>query len=163
MLMQHFIQKKAREMKVIVGPGIEPGALESLMRYSWPGNARELENAVERELIVSRAEALSFRDIGTDSEAPPAETAPGGTYGRRSRTGRPGCGRGPSYPGRAGALSRPCGRRTRRSPAAEHPSVDVEKTDEKAWGTLWAHLGRQTVAQATGTAEGSEISIALQH
>jgi transcriptional regulator with GAF, ATPase, and Fis domain len=80
-LMQHFIQKKAREMKVPVGPGIEPDALERLMRYSWPGNARELENAVERELIVSRAEVLSFRDIGTDSDAPPAETAPGGTGG----------------------------------------------------------------------------------
>lgn len=62
-LLQHFIQKKAREMKLTTTPGIEPGALDRLMRHSWPGNARELENAVERELIVERAGLLSFREI----------------------------------------------------------------------------------------------------
>ncbi len=74
-LLQHFIQKKATEMKKTVIPGIEPGALEHLMRYAWPGNARELENAVERELIISKGEALSFRDIGTESQVKAAGRA----------------------------------------------------------------------------------------
>ena len=64
-LVQHFIQKKAREMKLSVVPGVAPGALERLIGYSWPGNARELENAVERALIVSRGEPLAFKDVGT--------------------------------------------------------------------------------------------------
>jgi len=64
-LLQHFIQKKATEMKMAVTPGIDPEALERLMQYAWPGNARELENAVERELIISKGKALSFRDVGT--------------------------------------------------------------------------------------------------
>ncbi len=64
-LLQHFIQKKATEMKMTVTPGIDPEALERLMQYAWPGNARELENAVERELIISKGKALSFRDVGT--------------------------------------------------------------------------------------------------
>lgn len=62
-LVHHFIRKKANEMKMSSLPGIEPGAIKRLMQYSWPGNARELENAVERELIVNRGDPLSFRDL----------------------------------------------------------------------------------------------------
>jgi transcriptional regulator with GAF, ATPase, and Fis domain len=62
-LVQHFIQKKGMEMKMGVIPALAPGALDRLMQYSWPGNARELENAVERELIVSRGGPLTFHDI----------------------------------------------------------------------------------------------------
>ncbi len=62
-LVQHFIQKKGLEMKLGAIPPLAPGALERLMQYSWPGNARELENAVERELIVSRGGPLEFHDI----------------------------------------------------------------------------------------------------
>ena len=64
-LVQHFIQKKSQEMKLSVTPTIAPGALERLTSYGWPGNARELENAVERALIVSRGAPLAFKDIDT--------------------------------------------------------------------------------------------------
>jgi len=80
-LVHHFIQKKAREMKLAILPSLAPGALDQLMRYAWPGNARELENAVERELIVSRGRSLSFYDIRpipvdqTRSPHNPAKTA----------------------------------------------------------------------------------------
>jgi transcriptional regulator with GAF, ATPase, and Fis domain len=67
-LLQHFIQKKAREMKLGAPPTVAPGALDRLMAYAWPGNARELENAVERELIVSRGRVLAFGDIGQISD-----------------------------------------------------------------------------------------------
>ena len=62
-LVQHFIQKKAREMNLNAIPTLSRNAMDRLMNYSWPGNARELENAVERELIVSRGRLLAFRDI----------------------------------------------------------------------------------------------------
>jgi len=62
-LVQHFIQKKAREMKRSPAPGLAFGALDRLTAYHWPGNVRELENAVERALILSRGEALVFDDI----------------------------------------------------------------------------------------------------
>lgn len=72
-LVQHFIQKKAMEMKLGVIPPLAPGALDRLMDYTWPGNARELENAVERELIVSRGGPLAFGDIrpGAVGRKPP--------------------------------------------------------------------------------------------
>ncbi len=68
-LAQHFIQKKAREMKLLKIPTLAPGALDRLMSYGWPGNARELENAVERELIISRGSPLVFSDLAVKMTA----------------------------------------------------------------------------------------------
>lgn len=62
-LVHHFIEKKVREMKISSVPTVAPGALDRLIAHHWPGNARELENAVERALIVSRGEPLTFNDI----------------------------------------------------------------------------------------------------
>jgi transcriptional regulator with GAF, ATPase, and Fis domain len=62
-LVQHFIQKKSREMKTVKIPSLAPGALDRLMQYNWPGNVRELENAVEREMIVNKGTLLSFDDL----------------------------------------------------------------------------------------------------
>ena len=40
-----------------------PDALEALERRSWPGNIRELRNAVERALILSSGRVVTARDI----------------------------------------------------------------------------------------------------
>jgi transcriptional regulator with GAF, ATPase, and Fis domain len=50
-LVRHFIERKARELKIGDLPSLAPGALERLQAYHWPGNVRELENLVERALI----------------------------------------------------------------------------------------------------------------
>jgi DNA-binding NtrC family response regulator len=52
-----------------------------LVQYPWPGNARELENAVERELIVNWGKTLAFRDVNphpgpTDPQAGPDREPP---------------------------------------------------------------------------------------
>jgi transcriptional regulator with GAF, ATPase, and Fis domain len=62
-LVQHFIKKKCREMKLERMPDLAPGALEHLQAYPWPGNIRELENAVERELILNIDGRLLFNEI----------------------------------------------------------------------------------------------------
>jgi len=62
-LVHHFMQKKSREMGMRYMPSLAQGALERLMGYFWPGNIRELENLVERFLILSRGEPLSFNDF----------------------------------------------------------------------------------------------------
>jgi formate hydrogenlyase transcriptional activator len=59
-LVQHFIRKKSREMKLASIPTLAHGAIERLMSYQWPGNVRELENTVERALILSRGKPLTF-------------------------------------------------------------------------------------------------------
>ena len=42
-----------------------PGSLDRLTAYHWPGNIRELENAVERALILSEGGILAFDDFHT--------------------------------------------------------------------------------------------------
>ena len=45
--------------------------------YDWPGNIRELENVLERAVIVSTSDTLTILDLPADVRGP-AETAPSG-------------------------------------------------------------------------------------
>ncbi|HJY87033.1 MAG TPA: sigma-54 dependent transcriptional regulator [Candidatus Acidoferrales bacterium] len=38
-------------------------AMEALVRYDWPGNIRELKNALERSLILARGEEIGLKDL----------------------------------------------------------------------------------------------------
>jgi len=62
-LVQHFVAKKALEMKLGAIPRLAPGAIDRLLAYPWPGNIRELENAVERALILNHDAPLTFSEI----------------------------------------------------------------------------------------------------
>jgi transcriptional regulator with GAF, ATPase, and Fis domain len=64
-LVQHLIERKAKELKIADTPHLAPGAIDDLMAYDWPGNVRELENVVERAMILHRGESLRFDDLGT--------------------------------------------------------------------------------------------------
>lgn len=62
-LVQHFIEKKARTMKLPNVPRLAPRSLAVLMRHDWPGNVRELENLVERAMILTPDGPLRFDDL----------------------------------------------------------------------------------------------------
>ena len=62
-LVEFFIRKKAKEMGLQSIPQLTPGAMDQLMTYHWPGNVREVGNAVERALILSGSNILRFDDI----------------------------------------------------------------------------------------------------
>ncbi len=64
-LVDHFIQKKSRELSIYPTPSLGNKAIDRLMEYDWPGNVRELENVVERELILCRNSPLSFSNFHT--------------------------------------------------------------------------------------------------
>jgi DNA-binding NtrC family response regulator len=51
-LVQHFVQKICA-MEEIPEPRVTPEALSRLQTYSWPGNVRQLENAVETAVAMS--------------------------------------------------------------------------------------------------------------
>ncbi len=61
-LVDHFIRKYARinakEVK-----GIASDALDILMKYNFPGNVRELENIIERGVILTRGDSISIDDM----------------------------------------------------------------------------------------------------
>ncbi len=63
-LTYHFLVKKTQEIGLRSIPALEKSAFARLAAYYWPGNIRELENAVERAIILSGGKALSFEAFG---------------------------------------------------------------------------------------------------
>ena len=70
-LTNFFVRRKVKEMNLVEIPTIEPGSIDQLMDYHWPGNIRELQNIIERAIILSGGKPLRFMDI---MSAPSAKT-----------------------------------------------------------------------------------------
>lgn len=62
LLVEHFLQKYNRRAKKAI-KGITPRALKSLLDYDWPGNIRELENTIERAVVLARGEMIDLEDL----------------------------------------------------------------------------------------------------
>jgi formate hydrogenlyase transcriptional activator len=56
-LVRHFVQKFAGRMNKRIET-VSADAMAALSRYAWPGNARELENAIERAVILTNGPVL---------------------------------------------------------------------------------------------------------
>ncbi len=61
-LARHLLERHARRMEVPID-GIEPEAMEVLIDYSWPGNIRELENVLERALVLTEGPKVGLDDL----------------------------------------------------------------------------------------------------
>jgi len=74
LLVQHFLERLATESgKPPVTVSQE--AVRKLMAYPWPGNVRQLENAIERALAFSRGRAqLDVGDLAPEIQNQPAAT-----------------------------------------------------------------------------------------
>src|SRR3989454_9838917 len=72
LLVRYFVQKYSRRMNKRM-ESVSTESLEALGRYHWPGNIRELENLVERAVIVSSGPVLRI-PVG-DLRAPLASSA----------------------------------------------------------------------------------------
>ena len=75
LLATHFLEKHAAMQRREV-PGLQPDALRLLTGYPWPGNARELENIVERALAVTRGEQITVEDVPAEVRAEPPGPLP---------------------------------------------------------------------------------------
>ena len=63
-LAKHFAYYKTKEMSLPDLPEFSPEAFEQLSAYDWPGNVREMQNVIERELILNHGTRLSFPSLG---------------------------------------------------------------------------------------------------
>jgi DNA-binding NtrC family response regulator len=62
LLAEHFITKYAQQFDRNVQQ-LSEAAMQKLMSYDWPGNIRELENTIERAVMLSESERLNDSDI----------------------------------------------------------------------------------------------------
>jgi len=72
-LVRHFAAKAARKLGRTLD-GISPAFVERARAYDWPGNIRELENLVERAIIMSNGGVLDAVELFL--QAPPSGQAP---------------------------------------------------------------------------------------
>jgi two-component system NtrC family response regulator len=61
-LVDHFIKKYAAQNQKEVN-SISSEAMDQLMKYSYPGNIRELENVIERAVVLCREDFVSKADL----------------------------------------------------------------------------------------------------
>ena len=69
-LVQFFLQRKAKELKLKSVPQVKPGALDLLSEYPWPGNVRELQNIIEREIIINPEGPVDFQAFQSTMRSP---------------------------------------------------------------------------------------------
>ena len=69
LLVDHFLAKYAREFNRDVR-GVSAGALEVLARYDWPGNVREMENIIQRSVVLAGGPVLQLQDLPLDLALP---------------------------------------------------------------------------------------------
>jgi len=72
LLAHHFLKYFAEKNHKVV-KGFSPAAMDSLIRSEWHGNVRELMNAMERAVVLSRSEYLDIEDfpmIAKPAESP---------------------------------------------------------------------------------------------
>jgi two-component system response regulator AtoC len=65
-LVEFYVDVYNEEFKKRVS-GVTPEAMEQLRRYPWPGNIRELRNAVERAMLLSDSQVLGAGDFSGTS------------------------------------------------------------------------------------------------
>jgi Nif-specific regulatory protein len=77
-LAMYFAEKYGRECNRQI-KGISPQAQACLLKYEWPGNVREFENAIERAVVLGSTDVLQVEDLPEAViETAPASGSPSG-------------------------------------------------------------------------------------
>jgi two-component system response regulator AtoC len=67
LLAEHFVKRFSQQSSKSCR-GITKEALDKLLRYDWPGNIRELENVIERAVVLCRGDLITSKDLPLHSE-----------------------------------------------------------------------------------------------
>jgi two-component system response regulator AtoC len=73
LLVEHFINKYSRELNKPI-EAITPDALNCLMNYGWNGNVRELENVIERAIVLTESSQIQVENLPAEIESPREES-----------------------------------------------------------------------------------------
>ena len=75
LLIERFTEELSRAYSV-QPKRLEEDVIECLLTYAWPGNIRELQNAIERTFALSSKPEISVDDLPAGIRQPQQETAP---------------------------------------------------------------------------------------
>jgi DNA-binding NtrC family response regulator len=67
LLVEYFMDKYCRELKKPLR-GIDHEALEALVGYAWKGNVRELENCIERAIILCEGDMIALEHVALNRQ-----------------------------------------------------------------------------------------------
>jgi len=73
LLVDHFIDKYSRELNNPI-QGISPEALNCLLSFSWKGNVRELENVIERAIVLTDSNQIQVENLPIEIQNPKEES-----------------------------------------------------------------------------------------
>jgi DNA-binding NtrC family response regulator len=76
-LLVHFFVQHAAEKYAKQIDGIDPDAQQILMSYSWPGNVRQLRNAIDTMVVLSNSNRLTVQSLPPDILPVGSETVGG--------------------------------------------------------------------------------------
>jgi DNA-binding NtrC family response regulator len=62
LLIEHFVRRFAERTGKAID-GVDDKAMTELARYEWPGNVREVENTIERAVVLATDRVLTSRTI----------------------------------------------------------------------------------------------------
>jgi len=74
LLVDHFIRQASTAMGKAID-GVSKEAMDLLIKYSYPGNVRELENIIERAVVLSRDTVLTSADFPASLRGEPERSA----------------------------------------------------------------------------------------
>lgn len=83
LLARHFLDRFAQRNRKSFR-GFTPRAMDLMLRHDWPGNVREMENAVERAVILAPGDMITERDLPAGlraDEQGPGHDGPGHAAG----------------------------------------------------------------------------------
>jgi two-component system NtrC family response regulator len=88
-LLDHFLEKFAATNGKVI-QGLTREARDALLRYDYPGNVRELENLMERAVVLTRDDVIGLGDLPlslkeTEEEAAEAPSLPAAVEGLERR------------------------------------------------------------------------------
>jgi len=89
-LTEHFIARFCEEYGCAPS-GLEPGAMELLMKYDWPGNVRQLQNSLRKALLRANNLTISKSDVREAISQPatsPESDAPADVFNMQDWVGR---------------------------------------------------------------------------
>jgi transcriptional regulator with GAF, ATPase, and Fis domain len=147
----HFLGRHAQRIGKAV-THLDDEAVEALIAHDWPGNIRELENVIERAVVLADGPAITRGDLPTEVRQP---TPPR----RRPRAGAA-AGAGAGTGGGVGA--NPAGARSRAMAVASSwdTPADIATPVEEAWDAEFLAFERQRLTDALGEARGNQSEAA---